>query len=472
MIDGRRSEELERGVGLRWMKTYGPIDILLVNPGWRRRFDKRGLRFNRPWPPLSLLVCAAQCEQAGLRVQVIDGRADKRWQVRLNRLCGKAAWIGLTTSPLDRWQCPNLDLDFLVTLARSLPREKLFLMGAHGSLFPEVMLKATGARGVLVGEPENRVPLVVTRTEWTSVPGLVFRRDGRFCRTPRAEPVDLARLPAPAYHLVTPGDYGYELLGKPMALLETSRGCPHRCRFCLKVMYGPGLRLKPADKVLSEVEELAKHHSVRYVYFMDLEFTASRAHAIAVCRALEKGGNALRWCCQTRADAVDRELLRHMYRAGCRLVHFGVEAGAPHILRSTGKGMDHTGIARGVRLARQAGMRVACFFLLGFPGESPAQMWATLALARRLRPDYLSFHAVTPYPGTALRRERAQADESLSQLFPATCQGQSPDFLRRMIRRGYISFYLDPRQALRILRHGDRSSMLSGVRLLLDVLHA
>ncbi len=454
------------------MKTDSPIDILLVNPGWRGRFSRRGLRFNRPWPPLSLLVCAAQCEQAGLRVQVIDGRVEGAWQTRLGRLCQKAAWIGLTSSPLDRWQCPNLDLGALVTLARSLPGERLFLMGAHGSLFPEAMLEATGARAVLVGEPENRVPLLSSGSDWTSIPGLVYRRNGGFQRTPLARPVDLGCLPVPAYHLVPVQRYGYELLGKPMGLLETSRGCPHRCRFCLKVMYGPGLRLKPVDRVLAEVGHLVDRHSIRYIYFMDLEFTGCRSHALAVCRALEERRYGLRWCCQTRADAVDRELLRHMYQAGCRLIHFGVEAGAPGILRNMGKGTQHTRIARGVRLAREAGMRVACFFLLGFPGESPLQMRATLALARRLGPDYASFHAVTPYPGTALGRTADIPGERRQMLFPATCPGQSADLIRRMIRRGYLSFYLDPRQPFRILRHHEPRSWLSGLGLLLDLLRA
>ena len=50
--------------------------ILLINPDWPGQISRKGKRFNRAWPPLSLMVCAAMLREEGLETQIIDGRVD------------------------------------------------------------------------------------------------------------------------------------------------------------------------------------------------------------------------------------------------------------------------------------------------------------------------------------------------------------------------------------------------------------
>jgi anaerobic magnesium-protoporphyrin IX monomethyl ester cyclase len=449
------------------MKPANPRNILLVNPGWGKRISRKGRRFNRPWPPLSLLIGASLLERAGFRVRVIDGRVERGWREGIGRLIPESDWIAVTSSPLDRWQCPNLEADYFVDLARSLPPDRLLIMGAHGSVFPHATLDRTRARAVIIGEPEETLLALLTHEDWSSIPGIAFRKDATVHQTSDRLPTNLGDLPAPAFHLINPSKYSYELMGNPFTLLESSRGCPHGCSFCLKTMYGRGIRYKPIHRVIQEVEEAATIFGFRYGYFIDLEFTANREHTMELCDRLIALNSPFLWCCQARADAVDAELLKRMKKAGCRLIHFGVESGSSRILKYIRKGIDRDAIQEGMRLTHEAGIATACFFMLGFPGETHSEMEETIAFAKELDPTYASFHAVTPYPDTPIGDLPLQSHDASGQdiVFPTYCEGQSIAFLDKMIRRAYISYYMDPASIVSRLRHGDPLSLLRQVKL-------
>jgi anaerobic magnesium-protoporphyrin IX monomethyl ester cyclase len=436
--------------------------VLFVNPGWPGRVSRKGKRFNRAWPPLSLMTCAAMLMEKGFEARIIDGRVQPEWQSEAVRFAGDVDWVVLTSSPLDRWQCPNLEANRFIEIARSFPPEKLIVVGAHGSSRPRAMLKESGAQAVVVGEPEEVLVRLVSEDDWDSITGVACTVNGLERLYGKAEPVDMARLPLPAFELVDFSQYHYELLGDRFSLFETSRGCPFQCRFCLKVMFGGPVRFKPVARVMDEVHRAVTGFDVRSAYFIDLEFTLNRDHTAAICDALIEASYPLAWCCQTRADAVDPDLLNRMKKAGCRLIHFGVESGSGPVLRATGKKIDPAAIERGVRMTQKAGIETACFFMFGFPGETQDDMEKTAAFARKLNPTYASFHVATPYPGTALFEDSgcvSSPGEDCLEI-PAHCEGHDPVLLDSITRRAFKNFYLRPRYvASRILQGNARSWM-------------
>ncbi len=455
------------------MNSTNLKNILLINPGWGRRISQKGRRFNRAWPPLSLLICASLLEKEGLHVHIVDGRVDHKWREKAVRLARESDWIGLTSSPLDRWQCPNLEVGYFVELARSLPSEKLLIMGAHGSLFPGEMLLQTKARAVIIGEPEETLLSLVTQKDWSTVPGLVFRKDGKPFFTSAPRPANLKDFPIPSFHLIDPSRYFYELMGRPFLLFEASRGCPYECSFCLKVMYPKGVRMKPTEHVMAEIERATSIAGPCYGYFIDLEFTANRSHAMEIYAGLINRSFPFYWCCQTRADAVDPELLEHMKRAGCRLIHFGVESGSPRVLDGTNKRINPEEIRRGIRLTREAGIETACFFMLGFPGELPSEMEETLNFAKELNPTYASFHMATPYPGTGIsfKVQPSKDWHNGDMSFPPHCADHDPLFLDNVVRRSYLSYYMRLPYILSRLKHRSPSSLIRQIRLFTGFVH-
>jgi anaerobic magnesium-protoporphyrin IX monomethyl ester cyclase len=428
------------------MNTIDPMNtqhILLINPGWGALISRKGRRFNRAWPPLSILICAALLEREGFQVRIIDGRVEPDWGKKLERLLPESDWVGLTSSPLDRWQCPNLEVDYFVDLAASIPSEKLILMGVHGSLFPKVLLNRTGARVVILGEPEQTLLALLTQKDWRNIHGIVFREENEVYHTGPPLPTDIGDLPIPAFHLINPSHYFYELMGRPFALFETSRGCPYECTFCLKAMYGSGVRFKPISHLIEELDRAVTSSGFRYGYFIDLEFTIDRERSMEICDQLVDRNYPFGWCCQTRADSVDAALLKRMKEAGCKLIHFGVESGSARILKDVKKKTDRDTMKRGIRLTQKAGIDTACFFLFGFPGESPAETEETLRFALDLNSTYASFHVITPYPGTSIGSPVPPSTESAhgDMNFPAYCEEHDPFFLNKMVRKAYVSYY-------------------------------
>jgi anaerobic magnesium-protoporphyrin IX monomethyl ester cyclase len=240
--------------------------------------------------------------------------------------------------------------------------------------------------------------------------------------------------------------YLYEFMGRRFAVLEASRGCPFKCSFCYLGMYGRGYRQKSLERVIREVEETTGRYGVRNIYFMDLEFGLDRDFLLNLCSELEREAPGLKWCCQTRVSSVDRESLEAMARAGCSLIHFGVEAGSPRILAETGKGITVEMCERAVRLCREFEIRTALFMNFGFPGESQEEMEETIALAVRLNPTYAAFHLIVPFPGTELARKTGlDPDELPANLYPQyNAAGHDLVVLKRMLRKAYLKFYLRP----------------------------
>ena len=197
---------------------------------------------------------------------------------------------------------------------------------------------------------------------------------------------------------------------------------------------------------------------------MDLEFGLNRKRLVDLCKALIDLNLDIRWCCQTRVTDVDGEVLEWMKKAGCRLIHFGVEAGSNRILRQTGKGITVNDCVRALDLTRKTGMETALFMNFGFPGETLREMNATIELAIRLNPTYAAFHLIVPFPGTGLARQAgldmAAFPPHLYPHYNFIDHDLRP--LKSVLRRAYLRFYLRPAYVMGLLRRQTRPDLPQG----------
>ncbi|MFH1462827.1 MAG: radical SAM protein [Pseudomonadota bacterium] len=435
------------------------MHVLFVHPHPGPRGLRRGPVYARRFPPVELARIAAVLHAEGVAVELLDAAATGVGPAEVTTRARRADRVFVTSSALDRWCCPELDTTPFETFARAAVAgcADTWLLGAHPTAWPEAMLRRTGARGALLGEPEGPAADLCRAPDPRGLPGLAWLEDGELQRGPARPPVDLDTLPPPAYDLLPGRAYRYELLVGDFMVFELSRGCPDACTFCSQAMYGRPWRMRDPARVAAEVQLSRAHRGTRAAYFMDLEFTRAADHVRELCARLVSLGRPLRWCCQTRVDLVDAPLLATMADAGCELVHFGVESGSQRVLDTLGKGIRLEEAERAVRLTREAGMRSAAFFMLGFPGETRAEMAETLRFSRRLDPDYASFHVAVPYPGTGLyARFRAPP----ADLFP-THFADDHDLatLERLAKEGFLRFYLRPRALVRHARGADLASL-------------
>lgn len=409
------------------------MQVLLINPDWKELVSKKSRLINRRWPPLDLLNCSALLEKQGIETEVLDARAGSFSLETIQNKINAADLTFITSSPLDRWQCPNPEVEDFIAFIRQLEnKQKVYVMGVHSTIYPEKILNATGVAGVIVGQPEFAVRQICQIKPQIKIIGSIE--------------VDLGQFPLPRYDKIDLNDYYYELMGGRFALLETSRGCPFSCSFCLKRMYGDRVKKKPLEQIKKEIDYIVLNVKAKNVYFIDLEFTLEKEKVVQICEYILNQKYRFDWCCQTRADTVDRELLMLMRRAGCSLIHFGIDSGSQRILDMINKKTRLTAIKSGIELAGQAGIATAGFFMFGFPGETREEMNATIAFARSLPLDYASFHAVIPYPTTKLMNELLT-----DEMFPENNISQySKEFLTGLARHAYFAFYFRIRYIIRL----------------------
>jgi hypothetical protein len=167
-------------------------------------------------------------------------------------------------------------------------------------------------------------------------------------------------------------------------------------------MWTRQVRYRSPEHVLAEVDELVARHRVRMLSFCDDTFTLDRDRVARILALLRRRHPRLRWSCTTRADCLDRELVAEMRRSGCVRVAVGLESGSPRILSQMNKGESLEQITAGCRLVREAGLQLFLFVMVGFPGETEAEAWETLRVARAQDPVRLVGNVVVPYPGSQL----------------------------------------------------------------------
>ena len=436
------------------------MKILFIIPLQAHIVNKRGKIYNRVWTPLSEANCAALLEKEGHEVVIVDANAERLRAAEIARRASGFDKIFITSSTLDRWQCPVIDLGPFLSYVKCLREvtDELYITGAHGTVRPQEMLTLTGAKAVIRGEPELTVLELCRNNDLSKVKGISYKSNGEFINNEPQALLDLENLPLPAFHLLPMKEYFYEVLGKNFVLLEGSRGCTSKCSFCLRNMYGNKLRVKSPQKLISEIETVIKKFHVRNAYFMDLEFTVNRGLVEEMCDYLIEKKYDFKWTCQTRFDLIDEALLDKMKRAGCDLIHFGVEAAGDKALKALGKGITVEKIRAGMKMMKRLNMRSACFFLIGAFGSTEEDVQEIIRFAKTLNPTYALFHIAIPYPGTKFHKEASESGGFFSDgnLFPEAYIGKMPlEKIKRLTRNAYIKYYLRPRYILSIIRRGQ-----------------
>lgn len=454
------------------------MKALLVNPFQGDLVQRKGRIYTRVWPPLDLAYCAAVLERAGCEVAIVDAHAERLGPEDVAKRARGFDQIFVTSTSLDRWQCPSLDLGPFLRTIEAVKRvaSEVYALGTHGTVRAAEILRLTGATAVVRGEPENTVREIAAGRGLSGVAGITLLEDGETVHRPDQTPVVMDDLPLPAFHHLPMHRYHYEVLGGSFTLFEMSRGCASECTFCLLKTYGRGVRKKSVDSLVHEVEWAIERFGIRTAYFIDLEFTVLRKQVLEFCRYLIAAGHDFRWCCQTRLDLVDAELLQTMQRAGCRLIHVGVEAGSDRVLRGTNKGITIAEIRQGMALIKAAGIDTACFFMFGFPDAEVSDMDDILRLAREIAPTYPQFHVTAPYPGTQLYDDVQRMPHvrfSDDSLFPEAIEGRlTLRELKALTRRAFMSYYLRPSYVVDRVRRGELDLLGKQLRLFWGYLRA
>ena len=275
---------------------------------------------------------------------------------------------------------------FLCRYIKSRHPEILVVLGGpQVSAMPSLGLGTLEDVDVLVrGEGETVLPALAqslqAREPLDQVQGITCKFEGGIIDTgPGPEPPDdLDSYPSPYLTNLL------NLKGKNTAILLSSRGCRHVCRFCITPRICRGkVRYHSVDRTVAEMELLAGEGIERF-WFADPNFTENWERTEKLLQEKMKRGIETPFWFQTRADLVDAELLQKLQQAGADTVAFGLESGSPGVLKNTNKGIVLQQLEENVRAAHSLSMEAELFSIFGLPGETVEDARATMDFLRSL----------------------------------------------------------------------------------------
>jgi radical SAM superfamily enzyme YgiQ (UPF0313 family) len=265
----------------------------------------------------------------------------------------------------------------------------------------------------------------VGRGDVTRIPGLAFRATPHagFTATPprpvtRLEGGALA-LPNRAARVLS----GYTFLGRPIDIVETSRGCTYDCSFCSIIeMRGRNFHTFDFTRVLADIAD-AKRRGARAIFLVDDNITLNVARFEGLCRSIVDAGlHDIHYIVQAMTSSIASHgatLAPLMRRAGFRYVFLGIEnvldedlaflrASAKNAQREGGRRVGNATIAAIDALHRE-GLSVVGGIIVGNPDDTRASIEANLAFARRYV-DWPYIQHPTPYPGTPMTEDFRKRD--------------------------------------------------------------
>ncbi|MCK4387118.1 MAG: B12-binding domain-containing radical SAM protein [Candidatus Pacebacteria bacterium] len=355
------------------------MKVVLINP------PSPYLKDARAQPPMGLLYLAASLEVQGEpihrshNVSVVDLAGDDEWQRTCSKLRGDVFGVSCTT--------PNFSI--VKEIFKLLPGKALKIVGGpHPTFMSLECLVEFDCDIVVMGEGEKILPQILADYEDTGSHVAVY--DGGL--------VDLDKLPMPARHLVDLKSYNPEMEGKATTIF-TSRGCPYNCAFCAKLT-GNVVRYRAVDKVMAELQTLVNEYGYRNVVFEDDNFCLDHDRVKAICKEIidRKLDINIRIC--PRADSVNPSLLKLLRKANVTEISFGVESGSQKMLNFMQKGTTVDVIKRAIRAAKDVGMLVKIYLIVGFPGETEQTLEETKQFVKDTQPDKWLLQNFVPYPGT------------------------------------------------------------------------
>jgi len=373
-------------------------------------------------PPINLAYLAAVLEDAGVDVAVHDdavaGGDAAALEAALRRHRPDLVGLSVVTGAM-----PDAERVIRQVRARS-PESRIVLGNIHPTLYHEELLTEGLADIVVHGEGERTVVELCQELaaghgapDLERVDGISFLRDGEVVVTPpRALIQDLDSLPLPAWHLFPLEGYrlfNFARVREPGTLISGSRGCPFGCSYCSLKIMGSKRRVRSASSLADEFEQLYSRFGYLQPSFVDPIFPFSKKEGLAFADELIRRGlhREQVWITETRTDLVDQELLEALREAGLRRIMYGFEAGQDDQLEAINKRARADKAYDAVRWARQAGIQIIGFFMLGIPGSDRAALQATIDYARGLDIDFAKFTVFVPFPGTAVYRELEAAGE-------------------------------------------------------------
>jgi radical SAM superfamily enzyme YgiQ (UPF0313 family) len=436
------------------------MNSILFTHSYFLKFDPKQLKIGQPYAPLGTLYAAAVMRENGYSVSLHDvqfaNRPDEIVPV-LNEKIPKYFVIY------------DDGFNYLTKMCLTNMREAAFKMIGYAKAKGCVIIVSSsdstdryekyldaGADFVLIGEAEQTLLELVQsidqgKDDLSAIPGIAFKKHNACFKTfPRKVMKELDCLPMPAWDMLDITPYKRMWLqhaGFFSMNVGTTRGCPFKCNWCAKPIYGNRYNARSPQNVVNEIKYLQERFDIDHIWFCDDIFGLKPGWVHEFADLVEKENLTFKFKIQSRADLlVQEKYVEALARAGCDNVWMGAESGSQKILDAMDKGITIRQIEEAVQLLKKYGIKPSFFIQFGYLGETMNDIGMTIKMIKRLMPHEIGISVSYPLPGTGFYekvkeqlKEKSNWTDSdeLALMFHNTYQ---PPFYKQLHRYVHKSF--------------------------------
>jgi len=379
------------------------------------RFDPKQWATAQPYAPLGTITAAAVMREAGHEVNLFDTNLAED---------EKPLYSMLQAEKPNYLVVYDDGFNYLTKMCLTNMREAAFRMtdsarkaGCHvivcssDSTDHYDKYLDNGCDFVILGEGEQTLLELVAAldkgaTDFEGIEGIAFRTEnGATVRTKkRAILKELDTLPMAAWDLVNVEAYktiwmqnhGYFSMN-----MATTRGCPFKCNWCAKPIYGNRYNTRSPQKVVDEIAFLIQNYGPTHFWMCDDIFGLKPGWVQEFGSLVRERALPFQYKIQSRVDLLLREdTIQALARSGAKTIWVGAESGSQKILDAMDKGTQVEQIYEATRLLKKNGIRVAFFLQFGYLNETKEDIRKTVKMVLDLLPDDIGISVSYPLPGT------------------------------------------------------------------------
>ncbi len=337
---------------------------------------------------------------------------------------------------------------------------------------------------VIIGEAEETLKELLNAKEneedITTIEGIVYLNSkGTHKTKPRKVKKELDELPFPAWDLIEIDRYQsiWKKHGYFSINIATTRGCPYKCNWCAKPIYGNRYNSHSPEYIVELIKYMKNQFEFDHIWFCDDIFGLKPNWVHNFNELLSENGIHIPYKIQSRADLLLKEdTLSVLSDSGCKEIWIGAESGSQRILDAMDKGTKVEQIIEATEKMKQFNIE-PCFFLqLGYLGEQWSDIEKTIQLVKELKPADIGISVSYPLPGTPFfdkvkselttKANWTDSDELLmmySSTYSATLYKVLHKYIHHSFRsdqiKNQLTSSINPKLILRYLYHSLQSQI-------------
>ena len=438
----------------------GDTSILFLNLPNKERIQRRYMcSYNTPtflFQPVEMLSLAAIArEWKSMKPSLLDAIAEGKTQ-------GETLGVIKELNPniivsISGFECFEDDMNEIKAIKEEFEAIPVVLFGHYATEFPKEIMSKIPVDYIIHGEPDlifsELMDSLKEDLDIESIKGISYRVGDDIIHQFGAKRIpDPNQLPMPAFDLLKNHLYSEPFFPQPYALLQSARGCPYQCNYCVK-SFGTKLTALTPENTMAQLERNIELFNIKSFRFIDDTFTAVPKRVIDFCKLLIEKDYRLRWSCLSRPDTLNAEMLEWMRKAGCTRLYIGMESGSQKVLDFYNKKIDKKVSMENILKAKELGFELMGFFMVGAPGETKEDLDESINFSIKAGFNFVDVTGLTPYPGTALfKKMENQLDFSLlpykNEFVNDDQEVKAYMYQKKFFRR----FYIRPTFAINLVR--------------------